>query len=82
MKKKWFIPIGIILGVLVIVFAAFWVLTARGFGFSVGSCLVADNGSYMLIEGNSPIVMSNRTGNEKLFANLETGDKILCSMTV
>ena len=76
MKKKWFIPIGVILGILAIIIAALWVLTVRGFGFSVGRCLVADNGSYMLIAGNSPIVMSNRTGNENLFANLETGDKI------
>ncbi len=30
MKKKWFIPIGVILGILVIIIAALWVLTVRG----------------------------------------------------
>lgn len=45
--------------------------------FSVGRCLVADNGSYMFIDGNSPIIMSNRKDKEGLFSGLGTGDKIL-----
>lgn len=46
-------------------------------GLTVGRCLVADNGSYLLIDGNAPIVMSNRKYKEGLFDGLETGDKIL-----
>ena len=76
-KRKWLIPLGIIIGIAVLSVAALWILTARGFGLSVGRCLIAGNGTYMLIEGNSPIVMSNRAGNEGIFDELETGDKIL-----
>lgn len=44
--------------------------------FSTGRCLVADNGSVMLILGNSPIVLSNR-GGAGMFDGLATGDEIL-----
>ena len=77
MKKKiWLIPLCVV-GVLVLLCAAgLWYMSANTLGFSVGRCLVADNGSYMLVEDNSPIVMSNRDKKE-IFSGLETGDKIL-----
>jgi len=75
-KKMWLIPLCIV-GVLVLLCAAgLWYMSANTLGFSVGRCLVADNGSYMLVEDNSPIVMSNRDKKE-IFSGLETGDKIL-----
>jgi len=76
-KKKWIIPLCVI-GVLLLICAGLLGYMARhSMGFSVGRCLVADNGSYLFIDGNSPIVMSNRKNKEGLFSGLNTGDKIL-----
>ena len=44
-------------------------------GMTVGRCLIADNGSVMLIDDNSPIVLSVK--NPDSLENLSTGDKIL-----
>lgn len=76
-KKKWKIPLCIIGGLLLICAGLLWYMASHTLGFSVGRCLVADNGSYMFIDGNSPIVMSTRRDKETIFAGLETGDKIL-----
>lgn len=76
-KKIWLTVLGIVAGVAICCFAVLWILTAKGFGASVGRCLVSDNGSYMLIRGNSPIVMSDRSNQKDLFTKLQTGDKIL-----
>lgn len=46
-------------------------------GLTVGRCLVADNGSVMLIDGNSPIVLSVKNPDSAMLKNLSTGDKIL-----
>lgn len=76
-KKKWIIPICVV-GVLLLVCAGIlWYAVDHSMGFTVGRCLVADNGSYLLIDGNSPIVMSNRKDKDGLFDGLKTGDKIL-----
>lgn len=41
----------------------------------VGRCVIADNGSCLLVQGNSPICLSNRE--KDLSAGLETGDRIV-----
>ena len=76
-KKKWMIPLCVIGGLLLVCAGILWYMVSHSMDFSVGRCLVADNGSYMFIDGNSPIVMSNRKDKEGLFSDLETGDKIL-----
>ena len=76
-KKKWMIPLCVIGGLLLICAGLLWYMVGHSMDFSVGHCLVAENGSYMFIDGNSPIVMSNRKDKEGMFAGLETGDKIL-----
>jgi len=76
-KKKWRIPLCVIGGLLLICAGILWYMVSHSMGFSVGRCLVADNGSYLFIDGSSPIVMSTRREKEKVFAGLETGDKIL-----
>lgn len=76
-KKKWMIPLCVIGGLLLICAGLLWYMASHSMGFSVGRCLVADNGSYMFIDGNSPIVMSTRRDKKRMFAGLETGDKIL-----
>ena len=76
-KKKWMIPLCVIGGLLLVCAGLLWYMVSHSLDFSVGRCLVAENGSYMFIDGNSPIVMSNRKDKESMFAGLETGDKIL-----
>lgn len=78
MKKKWiWIVCSSIAGLAVVCLAALWFLNEKSLGVSTGRFLVANNGSYMLIDDNSPIVLSSRLKNDKLFEGLETGDKIM-----
>ena len=44
---------------------------------STGVCLVTTDGTCLLVCGNSPIVLSNRTGRSDAFADLQTGDRLL-----
>ena len=44
---------------------------------SAGVCLVATDGNCLLVCGNSPIVLSNRTGRSDAFADLQTGEQLL-----
>jgi len=76
-RKKWMIPLCVIGALLLICAGLLWYMVSHSLDFSVGRCVVADNGSYMFIDGNSPIVMSNRKDKEGLFSGLETGNKIL-----
>ena len=76
-KKNWMIPLCVVGGLLLICAGLLWYMVSHSLDFTVGRCLVAENGSYMFIDGNSPIVMSNRKDKERLFSDLETGDKIL-----
>ena len=48
-------------------------LRYNSLSFSTGRCLIADNGSVLLIVGSSPMVLSGRDG---LFEGLSTGDEI------
>lgn len=77
-KKKWFKPVAIVLGILILLVVAFIVtmgiLSAKGYGFSVGRCLIDNNGSYLLVVDDTPIYMH---GEEKHFEGLETGDKLI-----
>ena len=76
-KKKWVIPLCVIGVILLLCAGGLWYMINHSMSFSVGRCLVADNGSYMFIDGNSPIIMRNRKDKEGLFSGLGTGDKIL-----
>ena len=44
---------------------------------STGVCLVTTDGTCLLVCGNSPIVLSNRTGRSDAFSDLQTGDRLL-----
>lgn len=77
MKRKWLWILGgmcvaVALGFLV----TLWYLSCKSLSMTIGRVLVAQNGTYMLIDGNSPIVLSNRQKNDKLFEGLENGDKV------
>lgn len=71
MKKKCLIvliPIVLLSGA-VLRFAA-----VRSLGFCTGPCIAAANGSYMIVMGNSPVVLHSRS--EHMFEDLTTGDRI------
>lgn len=79
-KKKIWIPllsvllISVVLGMGVILIL---VMHKYSLGITVGRCLIAIDGSYLLVDDNSPIEISNCSSNEELFSDLKTGDKIL-----
>lgn len=52
------------------------VMVMGSLSISTGRCLVADNGSVMLILEGSPIVMHSRYG-DGMFDGLSTGDEIM-----
>ena len=77
LKRKWLWILGGMcvagaLGFLV----TLWYLSYKSLSMTIGRVLVAQNGTYMLIDGNSPIALSNRQKNDKLFEGLENGDKV------
>ena len=74
MKKK----LLLLLIPLFLLIAAFLLLQGRSLGFSSGRCLMAENGSVLLVtEQGEPIVLSNTREKAGLFDGLSSGDKIL-----
>lgn len=63
---------GVLLAAILLFFG---IILYKGMGITIGRCLIADNGSYLLIDDDSPIVMSSDS--EKMFSKLSSGDKIL-----
>lgn len=45
--------------------------------FMIGNCILAKNGTYIIVSQETPIVMRNLTSNKDAFSDFETGDKIL-----
>ncbi|MFI3249519.1 MAG: hypothetical protein R3Y07_00975 [Eubacteriales bacterium] len=74
MKKK--ILIGVCIGVIILI--AVILFTTNGFKHTIatGICLVTDN-SVIVIADDSPMKISNQSSNENLFADLQTGDKVI-----
>lgn len=77
MKKKWMIPVAVAAAVLVLLGGALWYMKANTLRFSTGRCIAASNGSCLILLDGFPVQMSNRTGKEEPFADLQTGDEIL-----
>lgn len=44
-KKKWMIPLCVIGGLLLVCAGLLWYMVSHSLDFSVGRCLVAENGS-------------------------------------
>ncbi len=77
MKKKIFIVLSVIIVTAILCYAGLTYVANKGLSYSTGYCLVTGNGSHMLIVGNEPIQMSDRSkGGKDLFEGLESGDKI------
>lgn len=76
-KKVWLIPVCIVAAILLLGVIGILCMNANALGFSTGRILISSHGSYMLIENNSPIQMSNPKNKAKLFDGLENGDEVL-----
>ncbi len=78
MKKKILIPLLCIIGAIMLVTGAvICYMSANTLGLTIGRCLVAGDGTYMMIVDDSPVVLSNTNGKEGLFDGLDNGDEIL-----
>ena len=74
-RKKWLIPILIIVAILLVCVLMVGTLISKGYGASTGLYLESKDGAAILICNNSPIVMaSNHNGD--MFYNLDVGDRI------
>lgn len=76
-KKVLIIVISIFASILIIIAGAFAFIIHKGYGMTVGRALLSDSNTYMLIDENSPIVMSTKNDKDTFFKNIQTGDKIL-----
>lgn len=56
--------------------AILWTTSSRSLSFTTGYYLVADNGTHLLIDGNTPICLSDRA-QSGLLEKFVTGDKFL-----
>ena len=74
-KKKWLIPVMIILFILIAFVSTVGILISKGYGASTGVYLESKDGAAILVRDNEPIVMSNRTEKD-LFGTLDVGDMI------
>ncbi len=74
MKKKVLIALAV---VVLVIGIALTVLIAKGLWFSVGPCIMAENGHCLLVMGNTPVKLSNHTLSSDPFDDLDTGDMIL-----
>ena len=84
-NKKWLLPVCVVISVILLLAIAFFafaaIMSAMGYGMSVGRALLTKDDSCMLVvDENSPIIMrdrSDKTGKGELFSRISTGDKIL-----
>ena len=72
-KKRLLIAILCIVAVLI---AGVLFIAINSLGFHTGTCIVADNDSYLIVMDNSPIAMHPLFGYKRMFLDLDTGDKI------
>ena len=76
MKKKLLITAAIILGLGLLIIGAVWYMNTHFLSVSVGRVLISDS-AVMLVRDDAPTVMTDRTGNRKLFDSITDGDKVL-----
>ena len=75
-KKRVLIPICVVLVLLLLIGGGLAYMSTKSLDFSVGRVL-SENSSMMLVLDNSPIQMSCHTDDNKMFAKLTDGDKVL-----
>ncbi len=80
-KRKWILPVCIVggviaVGILVLVIAAGYMIS-RGYGMTKGNLHVREDTVYLIEEGDSAIVLSDRSKGQNMFEGLENGDEVL-----
>jgi hypothetical protein len=81
MKKKWILPVAVVTGILlrcvavVLVFGA--VLSAKGYGISVGRLYMGDSGNYLIDSKEIAMRISDCSADAELFKGYQNGDKVL-----
>lgn len=80
-KRKWIIPVSIVGGVLLLcvvaVFIFGMVISANGYGLSIGRLYFGENGTYLIDGDDSAMNVSDRSDDEKLFDGYQSGDKVI-----
>lgn len=78
--KKWILPVCIFAGVSVLCMAALLtaagIMSAKGYGISVGRFYLSNFRCYLVDEGKA-MIMSDQSDGKKLFDGLNTGDLVL-----
>lgn len=74
MKKK--ILIGVCIGVIILIAVILFTTNVFKHTVATGICLVTDNNVIVIVD-ESPMVISNQSSNKNLFADLQTGDKVI-----
>lgn len=75
-KKVLIITVSVLALILIFIAGAFAFIINRGYGMTVTRALITDNNTYMMVDENSPTVMSTSKDKNKFFKNIKTGDKI------
>ncbi len=80
-KKKWILPISIIGGVVILcivaVFAFGAILSAQGYGISIGRLYFADNGTYLIDSDDMAMRVFDCRDDKELFKDYQNGDKVI-----
>lgn len=79
--KKWILPVCIVAGVIMVCLLALLitagVMSAKGYGISVGKLYFADNGTYLIDEDDKAMRISDQSDDGDLFKGYANGDRIL-----
>lgn len=75
MKKKKLL-IVICCAVALIAIGSF-VLLKNNISIELGSCVMADDGTHLIVVDNEPVMMYRPSGDNNIFENLQTGNRIL-----
>ncbi|MBO5648702.1 MAG: hypothetical protein J6S76_02170, partial [Clostridia bacterium] len=76
MKRNRTIICGVVCAAVLLICTAGLILRAGSLGLGTGRVLLA-NGETILICANMPIQLTNKSGNDALFARLSDGDRVL-----
>ncbi len=79
--RKWVIPVCIVSGVIVLCLVALLatagIMSAKGYGVSIGRLYFADIGTYLIDSDDSAMLVSDQSKQQDLFSEYKNGDKIL-----
>lgn len=77
MKKKWGVPLCAAGALLLLCLAVLLFMIHHSLCISSGQYLITEDGRYLLVMDETPVVLTNRTNDPALFEPLTSGDRIL-----